>query len=162
MAAPIATPAPTTAASEASSSLFSTSSLTLMEDVQDTGSELQRIHTPPPTDQPDPDTLTKGKKQMSKAETWTPTQEEIYGYLTVHQICQKCSKTGHINMPDRCKKEGKAIPLIQFPTHPLFASHMEWWIKEQRLAKQPNRYRKCIVCHEVRHLFQDCPHIQKK
>src|SRR5437899_11607575 len=39
------------AASGASSGLFSTSSPTLMEGVQDSGSELRCIYTPPPTDQ---------------------------------------------------------------------------------------------------------------
>src|SRR5438128_2590958 len=69
VAALIATPAPMTTASGASSGLFSTSSPTSMEGVQDLGSELRCIHTPPSTNQPDPDTPTKGKKQQSKAET---------------------------------------------------------------------------------------------
>src|SRR5438128_49052 len=160
VAASIATPAPMTAVSEASSGLFSTSSPTSMEGVQESRSEQRRIHTPPPTDQPDPDTPTKGKKRQSKAETWTPTYEEIYGYVSVHRICRKCAKTGH--QPEKCPAPGRAVAYGNIPTHPLFAQHMERWIEERRQAKRPNRYRQCVICHNIGHSGLDCPLNKKK
>ena len=115
--------------------LIFTPSPTSMENVIALGSE-QRIHTPPPLGQPDPDTPRKENKRMSKAETWTPTMEEIYSYLTVHRLCRKCFKSGH--SMKKCTVPGSPPSILAIPTHPLFVNHMEQWIEERRLAKRPN------------------------
>src|SRR5437016_11777959 len=53
-------------------------------DTRGKGPEVQRIHTPPPLSQPDPDTPKKGTKRAAKAETWTPTLQKISGFVEVH------------------------------------------------------------------------------
>src|SRR5438128_6102244 len=64
-------------------------------DTRGKGPEVQRIHTPPPIDQPDPNTPRKDRKRGAKAETWVPSLREISAYLEVHRLCEFCLKEGH-------------------------------------------------------------------
>src|SRR5438128_2201373 len=64
-------------------------------DTRGKGPEVQRIHTPPPIGQPDPDTPRKDRKRGAKAEAWIPSLREISAYMEVHRLCEFCLREGH-------------------------------------------------------------------
>ncbi|HTD17897.1 MAG TPA: hypothetical protein VK667_00045 [Ktedonobacteraceae bacterium] len=118
------------------------------------GPEVQRIHTPPPLTQPDPVTPMKERKRQAKAEAWTPTVDEVIRYVTVHQLCRKCFKSGH---PARACTTGRPeIPFGSVSTHPLFEIHLQRWIEERRNTKRPTRYIQCLRCMDVGHSEEEC------
>ncbi|HTD20603.1 MAG TPA: hypothetical protein VK667_13850 [Ktedonobacteraceae bacterium] len=93
-APPVTTP-PTAATPGDFSGLISASFPTSTVDVKGKGSELQRIHTPPPLGQPDPDTPKQGNKRRAKAEAWLPTLKDVQAFIQVHRLCKVCLKSGH-------------------------------------------------------------------
>ncbi|HTD20440.1 MAG TPA: hypothetical protein VK667_13020, partial [Ktedonobacteraceae bacterium] len=152
--APLVTPSPTAATSGASSGIFSGSFLTPSVEGKGKGSELQRMYTPPPIGQPDPDTPKKGNKRGAKAETWVPTTDELIAYVTIHRLCRTCLKTGHASR--KCTTSEVEIPYAQLASHPRFAEHMQRWIEERRNTKRPARYTQCPRCLDYGHLEEEC------
>ena len=118
------------------------------------GPEVQHIHTPPPLTQSDLVTPIKERKQQAKAETWTPTVDDIIGYVTIHRLCRKCFKSGH---PARaCTSGRQETPFGSVATHPLFAIHLQQWIDERHNTKWPFHYTQCLRCMDLGHSEQDC------
>src|SRR5437879_6009374 len=71
----------------------------------------QRIHTPPPLTQADPDTPKKGNKRTAKPERWEPLYEEVQGYIVLHRLCRKCFRQGH--KASKCTSGYKEVPIPQ-------------------------------------------------
>src|SRR5438128_3063870 len=107
--APQVTTPPTAATPGDFSGLISASFPTSSVENKGKGSELQQIHTPPPLTQSDPDTPKKDNKRGAKTERWTPSIDEIAGYIYVHRICRKCFRIGHSVL--NCKLPGAPVPL---------------------------------------------------
>src|SRR5438128_6967755 len=152
-APPVTTP-PTAATPGDFSGLISASFPTSTVDVKGKASELQRIHTPPPLGQPDPDTPKQGNKRRAKAEAWTPDKDELYGYVLVHRLCRCCLKSGH--KQSQCRSGNELILYGRILTHPLFADHYKQWIIERRDIKKVHRYTHCPRCDQYGHPMEEC------
>ena len=123
-------------------------------DTKGKGRTVERIHTPPPLDQPDPNTPRKDWKRGAKAETWVPSLREISAYMEVHRLCEFCLQQGHRGQ--RCKNNKTRIPLGNILTHPRFKDHYKWWVNERRSTKKPNRYTRCPNCNNLGHMEEEC------
>src|SRR5438128_3299904 len=150
---------PSTAATSEAGAAFSFGQV----DTRGKGPEVQRIHTPPPLGQPDPDTPKKKNnsqhpqaefKRGAKAETWVPSLEEISAYMEVHRLCEFCLQKGHSGQ--KCKNSKTRIPMGNVLNHPRFKDHYKWWVNERRSTKKPNRYTRCPECNELGHTEDEC------
>ena len=115
----------------------------MFSDCRGKGPEVQRIHTPPPLDQSDPDTPRKERKRGAKAETWE-----------VHRLCEFCLQQGHRGQ--RCKQSLTRIPLGNVLTHPRFQNAYKWWVNERWNTKKINRYTRCPNCNNLGHTEEEC------
>src|SRR5437879_5795690 len=126
------------------------------------GRTVERIHTPPPLDQPDPDTPKKRNdsdkqaefKRGAKAEKWVPSLAEISAYMEVHRLCEFCLQQGHRGQ--KCKNSKTRIPLGNVLTHPRFQNAYKWWVNERRNTKKINRYTRCPNCNNLGHTEEEC------
>ena len=116
--------------------------------------EQRRIYTPPPADQPDPDTPRKGSKRLSKAESWSPTSAEVSAYIEVHRLCIACLKPGH--KARNCRSGLLPLSSGNIFNHSRFAEHRARWIQEMRNNKRPNRYLRCPNCKHLGHSGEEC------
>ena len=141
---------PSTAATSEAGAAFSFGQV----DTRGKGPEVQRIHTPPPIGQPDPDTPRKDRKRGAKAEAWIPSLREISAYMEVHRLCEFCLKEGHRGQ--KCPHSKTRIPLGNILTHPRFQQRYKWWVNERQNTKRPNRYMRCRNCNEIGHMEEEC------
>jgi hypothetical protein len=125
------------------------------------------ITTPPPSTLPDPDTPKKGNKRMSKDEdAFTPTIEQLRGYVIGNNICLKCCEIGHSERacPD---KKSRPISLHILASTEKFRPHMEAWAHARRKRGDSWRFYDvrtsgpynpviCSRCHHEGHGKEEC------
>ena len=150
---------PSAAAASAAGAAFSFGQV----ETKGKGLEVQRIHTPPPLGQPDPDTPRKKNESLqpqaefkrgAKAERWVPSLGEISAYMEVNRICEFCLQKGHRG--PTCRYVKKKVPLGNVLMDPGFRKHRENWVNERRFTKKPHRYTRCSNCNELGHIEEEC------